>query len=321
MLRRLVLALAILALLASAAWTQTPVSERRVFAVSVLDSSGKPLEGLRAADFRAEYRGQPVKILSVEPNTEPRRIAILLDTSKSMDYGGAWELAWTVAEDLVGSLGRHHETAFFTLKVPDTFSVQHTLEKHLDFANAPPVVLNTLRKVKAETKPYGATALFDGIVGLAQQLSPTAFGDALYVISDIQDNASLSSLREVEEALVRAGLRVFVVRIHVVRIRDDEESLTLHERVRIDRAARRLAESSGGTKVELFPERMSEREMASRVRKLYEPITHVYRLEVELPRPIDKPRKWELKVVDANGKELKDVEVFYPRLLVPLSED
>ncbi len=45
MLRRLVLAFALLALLASAAWTQTPVPERRVFAVSVLDSSGKPLEG------------------------------------------------------------------------------------------------------------------------------------------------------------------------------------------------------------------------------------------------------------------------------------
>ncbi len=54
---------------------------------------------------------------------------------------------------------------------------------------------------------------------------------------------------------------------------------------------------------------------------LYQAITHAYRLEVEFPETIDKRRQWELKVVDANGKELKNVEVLYPRLLLPLSED
>lgn len=47
---------------------------------------------------------------------------------------------------------------------------------------------------------------------------------------------------------------------------------------------------------------------------------NVYQVVVELPREVDKPRKWKLEVVDEHGKKMKGVKVFYPRLLVPLEE-
>jgi len=49
-------------------------------------------------------------------------------------------------------------------------------------------------------------------------------------------------------------------------------------------------------------------------------ISHSYRVAVEFSGPIDKPRQWNLEVVDANGKQIKGLITAYPQLLVPLSE-
>src|SRR3990167_3518790 len=75
---------------------------RRTLAVNVLDEQGNQVSGLTASNFRAEFRGQPVKILSATLDTRPRRIVILLDTSGSMAARvGKWELATAAAEDFL----------------------------------------------------------------------------------------------------------------------------------------------------------------------------------------------------------------------------
>jgi hypothetical protein len=42
--------------------------------------------------------------------------------------------------------------------------------------------------------------------------------------------------------------------------------------------------------------------------------------ELSLDSAVDKPRNWKLETVGSDGKKRKDVEVAYPRLLVPLSD-
>lgn len=63
---------------------QTAQPERRTIAVSVLDKGGKAVHGLTAENFRGEFRGQAVRILSATEDSSPRRIAIVVDTSGSM---------------------------------------------------------------------------------------------------------------------------------------------------------------------------------------------------------------------------------------------
>src|SRR3972149_226841 len=76
---------------------------RRTLAVNVLDEQGNQVSGVTAANFRAEFRGPPGKILSAALGTQPRRIVLLLDTSGSMAARvGKWELAAEAAEDLLG---------------------------------------------------------------------------------------------------------------------------------------------------------------------------------------------------------------------------
>src|SRR3972149_2012270 len=73
---------------------------RRTLAVNVLDEQGNQVSGLTAANFRAEFRGQPVKILSAALDTQPRRIVLLVDVSESMAARvGKGELAARPAGD------------------------------------------------------------------------------------------------------------------------------------------------------------------------------------------------------------------------------
>src|SRR5215467_2286988 len=80
-----------------------PCLHRSVW-VSVTDREGAPASGLQAADFQAEYRGTPVKILGVAGPSRKRQVVILLDASGSLaKYNGApgaWRLSLALASDL-----------------------------------------------------------------------------------------------------------------------------------------------------------------------------------------------------------------------------
>lgn len=83
--RKKLVALLILFLLSIS--TTAQAQERRVIPVSVVGKDGKIVEGLTAANFRGKFRGKEVTIISANLPPKPLRIAILLDTSKSMKEG------------------------------------------------------------------------------------------------------------------------------------------------------------------------------------------------------------------------------------------
>ena len=59
--------------------------ERSMF-VSVLDSSGTPVEGLATADFVVEEDGTEREVLRVGRATAPMQLAVLVDTSGSAAF-------------------------------------------------------------------------------------------------------------------------------------------------------------------------------------------------------------------------------------------
>lgn len=46
-------------------------------------------------------------------------------------------------------------------------------------------------------------------------------------------------------------------------------------------------------------------------------MTTFYRLEIELPQEVDKPREWRLELVPREGFKVKDLRVVYQRKLLP----
>jgi len=293
-------------LLAAAAAPQAPASgpERRVFAVSVVDAYGNPVPGLTAANFLGEYRGQPVRILSAAEDLHPRRIVVLVDTSSSMQRGKAWSLAWTAAKDVVMALAPDNELVLMT--------VAEKVYGHAVFSRHSPAELSELvaqAEATAKTSGRANTALFDGMIKALHGFPPSGFADVLWVISDMADRSSLADGRDVELELARSHVRAYVT-----WLQSEEEWRRLRQG---NLVRKRLAGASGGLSFDLKGDK-PERNTAL-VGSLCDSIRRVYRVEVEFPRSIDKAREWELEVVGADGKKLKDVVVAYPRLL-PLTE-
>ncbi len=300
--RFLVVLIAVSASLPLSAQAPAPAPERRTIAVSVLDKDGKAVHGLTAENFRGEFRGQPVRILSATEDSSPRRIYLLVDTSRGMF--GVWRFVWGAAEDLVLKLTPEHQIAV----------VRFDLDaKQLSgFSNDQASLLQALRTSQKD-EAVGGTALYDTVLRAGRSFSSPAFGDAVYVITDGQDTASRYTLKEAQTDLASNGVRVFAFWVKPQPVQYGFPAVD-----RTERLVRDLTQATGGSY--LATGRYTEQEVADRVRSLYVAITNMYRLEVEFPQRVDKPRDWTLEVIGADGKKLEDVEVARPRLLVPLTE-
>jgi hypothetical protein len=135
----------------------------------------------------------------------------------------------------------------------------------------------------------------------------------IYLVTDGEDTSSTATSDTVRIAASRRGVRVFVVLLNFQPLAQGRQAFWIAER-----EMGSLAEATGGF---LFhAKQQQEAEDAQRLRLCSALITEVYRLEVTLPRLVDKPRNWSLEVTDANGKKLNDVDLAYPRLLVPSSD-
>jgi Mg-chelatase subunit ChlD len=178
--------------------------DRRVIAVNVVDHDGNHVPGLTGNAFRGQFRGEQVRILSAVEDSSSRRIALLVDTSQSMDKGRALSFAWNAAQQLIGSLTPKHSIALFT--------VGETLQQHARFTTDQRALEDALERAKAR-RPGESTSLYDGVVRAIQSFAPPDFGDVLYLVSDGMDTTSRLEDRDAERSAARTGIRVFVVRL------------------------------------------------------------------------------------------------------------
>jgi hypothetical protein len=111
------LTLALLAILRVPGWADDDSCLHRIVSVSVADRNWAPISDLKPEDFRGEFRGKPVKILSVVPDNGPHRIVIVLDASGSIgpqQTGMSGQSNWPVARQMASHLAeiRPRETSF-----------------------------------------------------------------------------------------------------------------------------------------------------------------------------------------------------------------
>src|SRR5579863_1852869 len=77
--------------------------------VSVLDAHGVPITNLTTANFRAAYKGQPLKITSASFRQDRTvRIVVLLDKNRSKAGEGAerfnkWKIARSAASEFISA--------------------------------------------------------------------------------------------------------------------------------------------------------------------------------------------------------------------------
>jgi len=279
---------------------QPPVGcQRRVTTVNVLDHEGNVITGLGTTAFRAESGGRPLKVLSNFEANPSRRVVIMVDVSGSTINTG------DLARLLAGSLATS-ERKFRTAVV--LFSEQ--IVASVDFTRPTEDVLNMLTKLP-ENK--GRTALFDALKYAADLFGPPLPGDSVYLISDGGENRSKAKPGDIENELLTKGIRIYSFNLAGNRVFSTEE-----ER-QGPALLKDLASLTGGMALdlEMNSSKASRERVAAKLQRLYREMTDFYVLQIEPSAEFRKPQRWDLELLDSQGRKRQDVRLIYPRKLAP----
>ena len=152
--------------------------------VSVLDSSGRPVQTLQQSDFRVYEDGVPQTILGFRHEDLPVSIGLLIDSSGSMyDKRPAVDKA---AVDLV-RLSNPQDEEFLV-----DFSSEAFIDQ--DFTSS----VDKLQQGLGYIKSSGGTAAYDALVASADYLAKNAKNpkQVLIIVTDGEDNASSATLEQ-----------------------------------------------------------------------------------------------------------------------------
>ncbi|HKS97158.1 MAG TPA: vWA domain-containing protein, partial [Terriglobia bacterium] len=160
------------------------------------------------------------------------------------------------------------------------------------------------------------TALYDAVLVALDELNPPRQEDAIYVITDGEDNRSHAKPSEAESALLAAGVRLFTLLLYDPTMRRGRPVGNVWEADDLVRVAKHTGGAvSSFEYADYPPHRLSDRELATIVasaRLLYPLMQRAYRIKIAMPPDIDKPRDWTLEVME--GKKRSHLQVLYPRL-------
>jgi Ca-activated chloride channel family protein len=185
--------------------------------VVVRDGRGRPITGLKLADFRVFDEGELVGISDFRPEDQPISIALVIDTSGSMRIGDRMARARQAAQALAAGLRQgQDEIALFTFDL--------NLHERTPFSSD----LAALSRELDRIAPFGSTALHDAIAATARRSVERPTGRrAVVAITDGIDTSS-----ELSAALASSIASSIDVPIYILGVDDSVESVEVAEETR-----------------------------------------------------------------------------------------
>jgi hypothetical protein len=294
---------------------------KRIIPVGILDSHGDVPRDLSVNTFTAELDRKPLEVTAATLFSGPKRVAILVDTSRSMRnevyYSGKAKLAYWVVADAVKRLPANVSIAML--------GFNEQVDRKLDFSISREQLTSELaeREKSPDSLVRGKTALWDGIEYVLNQIPNATPGDTIYAITDGEDNRSQIKTAQLENRLQRAG-----VRLQLFLLRD---FLWTGDPFPGSDDTMMIARASGGAVIELHPRihgtgtsgttenfaLSPERQqiLSDELTLLYRQIASPYLLDMQLPAVLKRSRSWTLNVADQQRR--KSIHLFYPRQIVP----
>ncbi|MGH2435830.1 MAG: VWA domain-containing protein [bacterium] len=169
---------------------------------SVRDGKGRPMKGLRTADFEVRDNGQVRPILSLRSDLRsPVSLAILVDMSGSMRIGSKIAMARQAFDSVLSQLrSGEDEVALFTF--------DSELHERQDFTGD----LAKLRDGLSDFEPFGSTSLYDATAETARRLAArSAAHKAIIVLTDGIDTSSTLNATEVSGLASSIDVPVYIV--------------------------------------------------------------------------------------------------------------
>ena len=168
--------------------------------VVVRDERGRPVTGLRLADFQVLDEGEPVAISDFRTEPQTISLAVLADTSGSMGLADRLNLTREAGQVLLGALRPDDEAALFTF--------DRNLHALAPFSTD----LSQVRAGLDRIVPFGTTALHDAVAATARQSveRPTS-RRAVVVITDGIDTSSELSVAMVSSIAGSIDVPVYIL--------------------------------------------------------------------------------------------------------------
>jgi len=320
--------LVVLTLCSRAVGSQEPSCTTRRVPVFFRDAQNLPIQNISVADLDAKIGGKPVKILSLTPDTRPHRLVLILDISGSMGSVAGESALW----DLELPLARHFfevnrqksqiALLFFNDRVGDVS----------DFSAGNSAVGDKLQQISQDRdflkrNIKGKTALRDAIFQGVQLLDHPTSADAVYVLTDGGDNVSKHSKSDLLPRLAVTSVRVFAVLLYKnlgYRNRTPEEESgpgELSEIAKKSGGEILSAAERRGDQVALTADPQGQLKTDETLGRLYQTILQNSLLEVELPYPLAKNERWELKLSGAAHHQWKNPQIIYPDTLISCTSE
>jgi hypothetical protein len=308
---------------------QTDSCARRTILVSASDRDWAPIPGLQAGDFSGESHGKPVRILSVIPDEQPRRIVLLVDSSGSIGRDtsprgtpGVWKLSLALAQKIAESNKEHSDLALILFN--------EKITEELDFAAGQARVVNRLREIASDTSyeknnVKGRTALWDTVAEALKLLGPSNQSGVIYAITDGDDNVSKLTEKGIRQKIAQSDTRFFASLLpspvgNRGRTPEELEGLELLPRFAADSGGvvfgPVMVNSSGNAFVlGVYPS--SGVTVGDLVSNFYRTINHGYRMEIELPQVSGKWTSWKLEPSKALRSHIKEIRFGFMRDIPP----
>lgn len=314
--------LSVLLLCIGPARSEEPPCTTRKLPVSFRDAHNLPLQSISVTDLEAQVHGKAIKILSIAPDPRPHRLILVLDTSGSITGSQGDPALW----NLELSLARHFFAVNRQRSQVALLLFNNQVTDIIDFSPGNSTVADKLQQIGtreyAKAHIRGRTALRDAIFRGIQLLDHPSSADAIYVLTDGGDNASHQSASELDGRLAVTSVRLFavlLVREFGYRNRTPEEEngpRDLAETAQKSGGEILTAAAWVGSRVALSANAEAKAKSEEILNRLYQTILQDNLLEVELPFPIAKNEKWELKLSSAARRQWKNAKITYPNTLI-----
>ncbi len=269
---------------------QTPIfradATLQSIAVQVTDRQGNSIQGLTAADFTLLEDGKPQKISFFGAENQPVSLAVLIDSSASMNSGG--KLAR--ARVLLGPLIRGNRPDDEIFLMPFTERVEAFEQLTSDQRLNPPAMKPLLS---------GGTALYDAIASaLCHMRTAENVRQAVVVVTDGADQHSRLTLDQLIQLARASNPQIFMVgffeKSESAAFREREPKITLVGEHEIDNPLvvfERLSKESGAES--FFPS--SERDLKQALDRISAVLEGQYTLAY-YPRDVNCFRRIEVRV-------------------------
>lgn len=234
--------------------------------IAVKDGKGRSLLGLRPQDFRITDENNPV-VPEFFDSEGPASIIFVVDMSSSM-RGEKWNGLIAGLRDFLKKARNSNDYTLITFG-----SSAQVLAQSVSAAE----LLNRLR----ELKPYGDTALYDGVLlGFDALKQAPKRHKALVLISDGEDNSSRLGLAEVERSASASRTTIYSIGL----LLKDQCSAGYKNACKGQETVSKLAKVSGG--LAFFPD---SQELSSVLKEISSDVSSQYSLSYY---PLNRRSGW-----------------------------